>query len=146
MMMAIPIIQHVQSEYSSTPVESYSYYNEMVKFIGQNVFIGFGYNIYPVSWTLLKENYVSPKNGVVNPFTAQINTSSPLIKQTFSHYYVKRISTGQQNSAIMVEWNSNIRIADIFTFLNNSIDASISIKNIGVSSLYMSECLFYKGR
>ena len=138
MMMAIPIIQHVQSEYSSTPVESYSYYNEMVKFIGQNVFIGFGYNIYPVSWTLLKENYVSPKNGVVNPFTAQINTSSPLIKQTFSHYYVKRISTGQQNSAIMVEWNSNIRIAEIFTFLNNSIDASISIKNIGVSSLYMS--------
>ena len=26
-MMAIPIIQHIQNEYASTPVESYSYYN-----------------------------------------------------------------------------------------------------------------------
>ena len=137
-MMAIPLVQHLQNEYASTPVESYSYYNEMVRFVGQNAFIGFGYNIYPVSWTLLRENQIPSKNGVVNPFTAPLNTSAPLIKQTFTHYYVKRISTGLQNSAIMVEWNSNLRIAEIFTFLNNSIDASISIKNIGVSSVYMS--------
>jgi len=26
-MMAIPVIQHIQNEYASTPVESYSYYN-----------------------------------------------------------------------------------------------------------------------
>ncbi|MHB8372201.1 MAG: hypothetical protein ACYDBI_05780 [Thermoplasmataceae archaeon] len=137
-MMAIPLVQHLQNEHTTVPVESYSYYNEMVRFVGQNVFVGFGYNIYPVSWTIFKENLLPQNSPNVNPFVSGGNTSKPLTAESFTHYYVKRISNGKQNSAIMVEWNSNMRIAEIFTFQTGAIDASIAMKNLGNASGYMT--------
>ncbi|MHB1492495.1 MAG: hypothetical protein ACYCR7_03665 [Thermoplasmataceae archaeon] len=137
-MMAIPLVQHLQNEHATVPVESYSYYNEMVKFVGQNAFVGFGYNIYPVSWTIFKENLLPQNSPNVNPFVSGGNASKPLTVESFTHYYVKRISNGNQNSAIMVEWNSNMRIAEIFTFQTGAIDASIAMKNLGNASGYMT--------
>ncbi len=137
-MMAIPLVQHLQNEHATVPVESYSYYNEMVKFVGQNAFVGFGYNIYPVSWTIFKENLLPQNSPNVNPFVSGGNASKPLTVESFTHYYVRRISNGNQNSAIMVEWNSNMRVAEIFTFQTGAIDASIAMKNLGNASGYMT--------
>ena len=130
-MMAIPIIQHIQNEYASTPVESYSYYNEMVRFVGSNAFIGFDGNIFPVSWNVFE----------VKPFavsTNNTNTSAPLIEETFSHYTTKRIESVWQNSAVMIKWNHYVKIAEIFSFTNSGIDASIVVKNLNVTNTYIS--------
>ena len=95
-MMAIPIIQHIQNEYASTPVESYSYHNEMVRFVGSNAFIGFDGNMFPVSWHVFEANPNYSPGPQVNPFavsTNNTNTSAPLIEETFSNYTTKRIES-----------------------------------------------------
>ncbi len=123
-MMAIPIIQHIQNEYASTPVESYSYHNEMVRFVGSNAFIGFDGNMFPVSW-----NVFSPE---------QNRNSITIVKELFTHYTTKRIESVWQNSAVMIKWNHYVKIAEIFSFTNNGIDASIVVKNLNVTNTYIS--------
>ena len=130
-MMAIPVIQHIQNEYASTPVESYSYYNEMVRFVGSDTFIGFDGNIFPVSW-----NVFEVKSFAVS--TNNTNTSAPLIEETFSNYTTKRIESVWQNSAVMIKWNHYVKIAEIFSFTNSGIDASIVVKNLNVTNTYIS--------
>ena len=130
-MMAIPIIQHIQNEYASTPVESYSYYNEMVRFVGSDTFIGFDGNLFPVSW-----NVFEVKSFALS--TNNANRSAPLIEETFSHYTTKRIESVWQNSAVMIKWNHYVKIAEIFSFTNSGIDASIVVKNLNVTNTYIS--------
>ncbi len=140
-MMAIPIIQHIQNEYASTPVESYSYYNEMVRFVGSDTFIGFDGNLFPVSWNVFEANPNYSPGPQVNPFavsTNNTNTSAPLIEETFSHYTTKRIESVWQNSAVMIKWNHYVKIAEIFSFTNSGIDASIVVKNLNVTNTYIS--------
>ena len=140
-MMAIPIIQHIQNEYASTPVESYSYYNEMVRFVGSNAFIGFDGNLFPVSWNVFEANPNYSPGPQANPFsisTNNTNTSAPLIKETFSNYTTKRIESVWQNSAVMIKWNHYVKIAEIFSFTNSGIDASIVVKNLNVTNTYIS--------
>ncbi|MFG1555474.1 MAG: hypothetical protein AAE985_03285 [Thermoplasmataceae archaeon] len=140
-MMAIPVIQHIQNEYASTPVESYSYYNEMVRFVGSDTFIGFDGNLFPVSWNVFEANPNYSPGPQVNPFavsTNNTNTSAPLIEETFSHYTTKRIESVWQNSAVMIKWNHYVKIAEIFSFTNSGIDASIVVKNLNVTNTYIS--------
>ena len=140
-MMAIPIIQHIQNEYASTPVESYSYYNEMVRFVGSNAFIGFDGNLFPVSWNVFEANPNYSPGPQVNPFsisTNNTNTSAPLIEETFSNYTTKRIESVWQNSAVMIKWNHYVKIAEIFSFTSSGIDASIVVKNLNVTNTYIS--------
>ena len=140
-MMAIPIIQHIQNEYASTPVESYSYYNEMVRFVGSNAFIGFDGNLFPVSWNVFEANPNYSPGPQANPFsisTNNTNTSAPLIEETFSNYTTKRIESVWQNSAVMIKWNHYVKIAEIFSFTSDGIDASIVVKNLNVTNTYIS--------
>ena len=140
-MMAIPIIQHIQNEYASTPVESYSYHNEMVRFVGSNAFIGFDGNMFPVSWHVFEANPNYSPGPQTNPFavsTNNTNTSAPLIEETFSNYSTTRIESVWQNSAVMIKWNHYVKIAEIFSFTNNGIDASIVVKNLNVTNTYIS--------
>ncbi|MHB8544982.1 MAG: hypothetical protein ACYC9S_13430, partial [Leptospirales bacterium] len=127
--MVLPIIQYADSHQQQSPV-IYRYGNEYVQFSGQNAYVGFGDSICPVSWAMYQINPVSP---VYTPFSSG-NGSSPLTVQTFSHYRTTRIENAYQNSAVMIRWNHNIRIAEIFSFLNGAIDASVAIKNVENSS------------
>ena len=118
-MMAIPIIQHFNNDYASVPVESYSYGNEMVKFIGQNTFVGFDGKMFPVSWTVFEQNPNYSPGPQANPFTVSTNntnTSAPLIEESFSNYSTNHIQSLWQNSAVMIKWNHYVRIAEIFSF------------------------------
>ena len=138
-MMAIPIVQHFNNDYASVPVESYSYGNEMIKFVGSNAFIGFYGNLFPVSWNVFELNPNFSPGSQVTPFTTNnTNTSAPLIEETFSHYSTKRIQSLWQDSAIIVKWNHYVRIAEIFSFTTKGIDASIVIKNLNVTGNYIS--------
>ena len=128
-LMVLPIIQYADSHQQQSPV-IYRYGNEYVQFSGQNAYVGFGNSMYPVSWAIYQINPVSP---VYTPFSSG-NGSSPLTVQTFSHYRTTRIENAYQNSAVMIRWNHNIRIAEIFSFINGGIDASVAIKNIENSS------------
>ena len=139
-MMAIPIIQHFNNDYASVPVESYSYGNEMVRFIGQNAFVGFDGNMFPVSWTVFEQNPNYSPGPHVNPFavsTNNTNTSAPLIEETFSNYSTNHIQSLWQNSAVMIKWNHYVRIAEIFSFTTKGIDASIVIKDLNVTGNYI---------
>ncbi|MHB8361390.1 MAG: hypothetical protein ACYDAO_07530 [Thermoplasmataceae archaeon] len=139
-MMVIPIVQHLQNEYATVPVESYSYYNEMVKFIGQNAFVGFDGKMFPVSWTVFERNPNYSPGPQANPFsvsTNNTNTSAPLIEETFSNYSTNHIQSLWQNSAVMIKWNHYVRIAEIFSFTTKGIDASIVIKDLNVTGNYI---------
>ncbi len=128
-LMVLPIIQYADSHQSQAPVV-YRYGNEYVQFSGQNAYVGFGNSMYPASWSVYQINPASP---VYTPFSSG-SGSSPLIVQTFSHYRTTRIENAYQNSAVMIRWNHNIRIAEVFSFLNGAIDASVAIKNMENSS------------
>ena len=139
-MMAIPIIQHFNNDYASVPVESYSYGNEMVKFIGQNTFVGFDGKMFPVSWTVFEQNPNYSPGPQANPFTVSTNntnTSAPLIEESFSNYSTNHIQSLWQNSAVMIKWNHYVRIAEIFSFTTKGIDASIVIKDLNVTGNYI---------
>ncbi|MHB1493809.1 MAG: hypothetical protein ACYCR7_03350 [Thermoplasmataceae archaeon] len=139
-MMAIPIIQHFNNDYASVPVESYSYGNEMVKFIGQNAFVGFDGKMFPVSWTVFEQNPNYSPGPHVNPFavsTNNTNTSAPLIEESFSNYSTNHIQSLWQNSAVMIKWNHYVRIAEIFSFTTKGIDASVVIKDLNVTGNYI---------
>ncbi|MHB1663224.1 MAG: hypothetical protein ACYCSG_05285 [Thermoplasmataceae archaeon] len=138
-MMAIPIIQHFNNDYATVPVESYSYGNEMIKFVGSNAFIGFQGNLFPVSWNVFELNPNFSPGSQITPFTTNnTNTSAPLIEENFSHYSTKRIQSLWQDSAIIVKWNHYVRIAEIFSFTTKGIDASIVIKNLNATGNYIS--------
>ncbi|MHB8549172.1 MAG: hypothetical protein ACYDAZ_08425, partial [Thermoplasmataceae archaeon] len=123
--MVLPIIQYADSHQQQSPV-IYRYGNEYVQFSGQNAYVGFGDSIYPVSWAMYQINPASP---IYTPFNSG-NGSSPLMVQTFSHYRTTRIENAYQNSAVMIRWNHNIRIAEVFSFVNGGIDASVAFKNM----------------
>ncbi len=145
-MMAMPLIQNSHSEFASTPSESYSYGNEMVRFVGPNAFIGYDGNMFPVSWKVLEANPNYSPGPHVNFFgvsTNNSNKSAPLIEETFKHYTTKRIETVWQNSVVMIEWNHYVKIAEIFSFTRNGINASIVIKNLNITNAYISA--FYLG-
>ena len=138
-MMAIPIIQHFNNDYATVPVESYSYGNEMIKFVGSNAFIGFQGNLFPVSWNVFELNPNFSPGSQITPFTTNnTNTSAPLIEENFSHYSTKRIQSLWQDSAIIVKWDHYVRIAEIFSFTTKGIDASIVIKNLNATGNYIS--------
>ncbi|MHB8553412.1 MAG: hypothetical protein ACYDAO_07520 [Thermoplasmataceae archaeon] len=138
-MMAIPLVQHLQNEHEAVPVESYSYYNEMVKFVGSNAFIGFDGNLFPVSWSIFQVNPNYSPGPQVTPFISNgsTNSSSPLIEETFSHYTTHKVQSLWQNSAVMIKWNHYVRIAEIFSFTTKGIDATVVIKNLNVTGSYI---------
>lgn len=145
-MIAMPLIQTIHSEYESTPLESYSYGNEMVRFVGPNAFIGFDGNMFPVSWNVLEANPNYSPGTHANPFavsTNNSNKSAPLIEETFNNYTTKRIESVWQNSAVMIKWNHHVKIAEIFSFTDNGIDASIVVKNLNITNTFISA--FYLG-
>ena len=86
--------------------------NEMVKFVGENATIGFGNNLYGAGWTI----------SIVN--ATNISTVS------FNHHSYKRIIDSQQDSFSILENNSVVQIAEIYSFYKDSIDASLAIKNL----------------
>ena len=113
----------------------------LVLFVGSNAFIGFHGNMFPVSWHVFEANPNYSPGPQVNPFavsTNNTNTSAPLIEETFSNYTTKRIESVWQNSAVMIKWNHYVKIAEIFSFTNNGIDASIVVKNLNVTNTYIS--------
>ncbi len=145
-MIAMPLIQNIHSGFASTQLETYSYGNEMVRFVGPNAFIGFAGNMFPVSWQVLEANPNYSPGPNVNNFpvsTNNNNKSAPLIEETFNNYTTRRIESVWQNSAVMIKWNHYVKIAEIFSFTENGIDASIVVKNLNITNTYISA--FYIG-
>ncbi len=93
-------------------VHQYQVGNEKVIFNGKQVFISFGNSSEKVSWIIEKM------------------TPSGLRTEHLAHFRVKRIVNAYQNSAVLIENNSQVRIAEIYSFSHDSIDASIAVKNL----------------
>ena len=129
-LMVIPVMQYANGNHAR-PATVYSYGNDIVSFSGQNSAIGLGPHVYPISWSVFRVNslqYYPAANG---------NSYNPLKSEKFTHYRYSRIENAVQNSAIMVRWNSNVRVAEIFSFLGNGIDASIAIENLNTSGQFI---------
>ena len=93
-------------------VHQYQVGNEKVIFNGKQVFISFGNSSEKVSWIIEKM------------------TPSGLRTEHLAHFRVKRIVNANQNSAVLIENNSQVRAAEIYSFSHDSIDASIAVKNL----------------
>ena len=93
-------------------VHQYQVGNEKVIFNGKQVFISFGKGTDRVKWQVMEITHTGFK------------------KVHFSNYHVKRIETGNQNSAVLILNNSFVRMAEIFSFQKHSIDASVAVKNL----------------
>lgn len=50
--------------------------------------------------------------------------------QNFTHYRISRIDNAYQNTAARIQWNSFVKVAQIFSFGKGSVDASVSIENL----------------
>lgn len=81
-------------------------------FNGKQVFINFGNGTDMVKWQVMEITHTGFK------------------KVHFSKYHVKRIETGNQNSAVLILNNSFVKMAEIFSFQKHSIDASVAVKNL----------------
>ncbi len=128
-MVAIPVGLFMNTQHANDSV-TYRWQGESVSFNGNNVVIGFGNHLYPVSWTVTK---LSPPSG--NTVSPMVSLSIPSINEVnMTHYSYKRIFNSYQNSAVLTESGNGIRVAEIYSFLNNGIDASISIENMGNTS------------
>ena len=126
-LMLFPAVQSLSIQPHSSPMV-YRYGNEVVEFNGQNTYVGFGNSLYPVSWSIFRLN---AHPGGYNP---DLSLGSLLSTENFTHHMGRRILNASQNSAVMEKWNHNVRIAEIFSFLPDGIDASIAIENTGNSS------------
>ncbi|MHB8396072.1 MAG: hypothetical protein ACYDAZ_01925 [Thermoplasmataceae archaeon] len=120
--MVFPSVQYARSDTSSSTV--YRYGNEVVKFSGSQSYIGFGNSLYPVSWNIYEIN----PGAIFAPLTN--GSASLLMKEKFNNTITKRVQNGLQDSAVMVRWNNNVKIAEIFSFINGGIDASIAVQNL----------------
>ncbi len=125
-MVAIPVGLLMNSGHSSTNSVMYTWGGESVQFNGNSVIIGFGNHLYPVSWTVSQISQSS--SGSFSPF---ITTTPSINKVNMTHYSYRRIFNSYQNSAVLTEWGKGMRIAEIYTFMNNGIDASIAMENTG---------------
>jgi hypothetical protein len=95
-------------------VHQYQVGREKVIFKGNQAFIAFGNSLGKVSWTIEKM------------------TQSGLKAERLAHFRIKRIVNAYQNSAVLIENNSQVRIAEIYSFNQGSIDASIAVKNLNL--------------
>lgn len=86
--------------------------NEKIFFKGNQSFIAFGNSADKVAWSI---EQITP-----NGFKTEHLTDSR----------ITRITNAVQNSAALIESNSQIRIAEIYSFYPGYIDASIAIKNL----------------
>ncbi len=129
-LMVIPVMQYANGNHAR-PATVYSYGNDFVSFSGQSSAIGLGPHVYPVSWSVFRVNplqYYPAANG---------HSPNPMKSEKFTHYRYSRIENAVQNSAVMVRWNSHVRVAEIFSFLGNGIDASIAIENLNASGQFI---------
>ena len=128
-MVAIPVGLFANTQHVNNSI-TYRWQGESVSFNGNNVVIGFGNHLYPVSWTVTKLS--QPSGNTVSPM---VSLSIPSINEVnMTHYSYSRIFNSYQNSAVLTESGNGIRVAEIYSFLNNGIDASISIENMGNTS------------
>ena len=125
-LMVFPSVQYARSDTPSSTV--YRYGNEVVKFSGSQSYVGFGNSLYPVSWNIYEIN----PGAIFAPLTN--GSASPLMKEKFNNSITKRVQNGLQDSAVMIRWNNNVKIAEIFSFINGGIDASIAVENIQKTS------------
>jgi hypothetical protein len=130
--MVIPVIQSVSFQQSRSQV-IYSSGSSEVMFNGNNVELGLAGNIYPVAWNIFKVNRQS-----YSPYDGE-STSTPLQYENLTHYKYSRVVNLYQNSAVMIKWNSNLKIAEIYSFVNGSIDASIAIENLNSSGNFIGD-------
>ena len=93
---------------------SYAYGTDTVSFSGADPLITFGDHTFPVSWEIF-----SISNGKLQ-----------LMKM--NKFQVRRIVDSSQNSAVFIEENSEVKVAEIFSFTpSGSIEANIALKNLG---------------
>ncbi len=124
-LMTIPALQFLEPQEQQTAV-TYSSGNEFVQFSGSHAYVGFGTHVYPVTWSVVK---------VGDPqYTAAASGGTGTHAETFSHHSSKRIHNRYQDSAVLLMNNSEVRIAEIYSFLPDGIDASIAVENVGNAS------------
>ena len=131
MISPVSMLFHYGSQTAATEV--YSSGNEIVEIQGTSVSIGFGGNMYPVSWKVLQ--YVPAATSSTSQITP--STSGPIVQQEFSNYKTNRIENSGQNSVVLIMWNRGERIAEIYTFLPNGIDASLAMTNFNPTNATM---------
>ena len=124
MISPVSMLFHYGSQ--TAVAEVYSSGNEIVEIQGTGVSIGFGGNMYPVSWKVLQ--YVPAAISSTPQSTS--STSGPIVQQEFSNYKTNRIESSVQNSVALIMWNHYERIAEIYTFMPNGIDASLAMTNL----------------
>ncbi len=126
-LMVLPVVSYLNSNIK-VPSVVYQYGGETVKFSGMNAYVGFGSNLYPVTWKVFQ---ISPEISTnVRGLILTGASSSPIAQETFSTYSYNRILSADQNSAVLLMRNSNMRIAEIFSFSSHGIDASLSFTNL----------------
>ena len=110
-MMVVPTVASANSVQNNTVV-SYTYKGMTVDFGNQTAEVFANGQSYTTSWMIDK---------VVN------NTQ---IQEKFSSYDLDRIYNSYQNSYAFLLKNKDIQVAEIYSFANGAIDASIAVKNL----------------
>ena len=110
LIMLVPGVSFAMTP-NAPPHITYKFGDQKVTFTGEHVIIKLGDHTYHVSWTIYKVN------------------NSNLEKMHLSNISYRRIDSANQNSAILEANNSNIGVAEIFSF-GTAMDASIAVKNL----------------
>lgn len=114
-MMRIPDAAFAAPSHSNAHM--YHVGKEKIVIDGKNTYFSFGNGTHEVKW-------------VFEQLTAQGTQILHL-----SHYSQARIVNSQQNSVVLTANNSNIKVAEIFSFYQGMIDASVAIENNGVQNV-----------
>lgn len=92
--------------------------------------------------TLISDN----NQAVIVAWTIDQISHSGVVKESFSNSYIKRIDNTFQNSVVRVIWNQNVKAAEIFSFENGHVDASISVQNLqGHTATYVANYVMKSG-
>ena len=115
LMLMLPPVTQLNSNHFPQNI-TYTWGNETVVLQGINATVVLGGNSYPVLWKI----YRSVQPGVL---------SQPIL-ENFSNYQTVRIINDQQNTAGIMLWNKDVRVAETYSFATQGIDSSISITNL----------------
>ena len=91
--------------------------NEMVIINGENTYISFGNGTQEVKWIV------------------ELVTSQGIKPVHFTHHSVRRITDSSQNSVVLILNNSQIRVAEVYSFYQGMIDVSAAIQNLVSNNL-----------
>ena len=125
LIMMLPVGAQLTLNHSQKTM-TYTWGSEIVRFQGVNAAVGFGENTYPVSWKI----YRSVQAGTTTGTDTEGFSSLQPIPENFSNYQTVRITNDQQNTAGILLWNKDVKVAETYSFTSQGVDSSISVTNL----------------